>query len=831
MSEGRTLVYPQALACGARPITLPGGRNVLCASVILPFRLSSGEPIKPADWYEAVTMHGGPAAMPDSMAPLPGAEVMLLGALPPVVEESREAFLRCGQAIRNFVLYRDPEAPDTPPATGTEAAVWHEQDNPVGRGGPDDDRIPLIVDSEHPQTPLWLGPTPFDHAVRMRRIGIPDESSGTGWPPDADPSALHDAHDAFWARSFHAGDPLTLTGLSNKDVDTTLPLYRVAMASARLPDGRWVSETARIQCVTLIPAADVAAVIWRAAINTGDDILGEKVGALVVALEDIDGPVRDEQDLAEIAVDRWLDPVHAVDDRPLLPAAMAASVQLPFGPLPSDDPIAQRHAAAESWMREEMGAQDVNPFAPEQAAIADQAQQSITEDAPPDANAVGEMATAALAASKRRHAEAGFKEIDPEAPREPIERGAKLDAEINERLARPYRAPHEVTIAAQIAANASQSMDAKGVLEKLAQARVQNINAPLFWPALNEQEATRFGDEIVNRLSESDFDRHIDISGAIIGTGPGASAATGEASSGTIISGRNLDGLLAEETVWRGVEFENCELRDASLSGAHIENCVFRDCTIERTNLSRTKLTDNQFKNCEIRDLNAREPVWMNCQFEKCLLEKVTLSEPAMRDMDFRDGAWREVQMDQGLLVGVEWRGTEMNVVTFALTHAPHSRFERLSMFKVWAMSKGFPGSVFQEVEAKGCGFLSVCHFDESTFERTRFVETGFTNAVFKDAQFAPGCHFDGCDLSGAVFDNTLLRDTRFLSCSMATSLWGNGTDATGAWFFESALRGVNFNDTRLANAVFADADVDGAVFEPDKTINADFRGTSRSTG
>lgn len=187
------------------------------------------------------------------------------------------------------------------------------------------------------------------------------------------------------------------------------------------------------------------------------------------------------------------------------------------------------------------------------------------------------------------------------------------------------------------------------------------------------------------------------------------------------------------------------------------------------------------------------------------------------------------MQWTEGLLIGIALRGTEMREVTFMNTHAPNSRFERLTMFKVWAMGRGFPGSVFEDVEATTCGFLSGCHFDEARFVRTRFVETGFTAAVFKDAHLAPGCRFEHCDLTGGYFANTELAGVRFLQCGLATSIWSNAK-ASEAWFFGSILRGVDFADTELMRAVFTDADIEGVKFQPDKTIGADFQGTLRAT-
>lgn len=856
MASGRVLVFPQAIGFGARALPVPGLGNVLCASALFPFRLSSGAPVAPADWYRSVALQAGGDTVPDSMAPLPGAEVLVFGPLSPVTGERREAHLRCGAVQRRFLLNVDAENPGAPFPGGPEAAVWHADDNPLGRGGPDDDRRPLIQAAEDRETPVWLGPTPFDHPVRARRAGTPDVLSGTGWPMNADPAVLYEAHPGFWAEKLQPGEPLVFGGLAGDDVDTALPPYRVTIVAGRTDDIDLVP--ARIQCVSLIPQAGLGAVIWRTAIPLGDDVLGESVTVLIAALEDADAPARDARHWCEIAVDRWEDQARALDDRPLLPAALAAAAAAPFA-LPDDDGVAGRHAAAEEWMREETGMPE-NPFAAPGAdaavAGAEQMEDAAGGDDLPNAEDIGDAADAALALGRQRHADAGFDpgDIDAEAPREPEERGANLDEEMARRLAGPYANPAEAVLAERIGAAESDALDAGETLAKVADARILSPSPPLFWAAFNDDEGRRFGDGVADHLAAGDPVRHLDVSGATVdGSGLGTAEAADDAAPAAstqgvgapavaavpgaarhpglrrrTIAGRRLDGLLAEETVWRAVDFVDCEFTAMSFAGGRFENCTFEACSFERVNLSRVVLVHSEFADCAFADLQCSEPSWMDCRFDRCVFERVSLNDIAMRDLAFTGGAWREMQWTDGLLIGVALRETAMEEVTFAAVHAPHSRFERLTMFKVWVMAKGFPGSVFEEVEASTCGFIAECHFDEARFERTRFVGTGFGSAFFTDAHVTPGCRFDTCDFTGAQFVNTQLAGVRFLKCTMATSTW-SAAKAADAWFFGSILRGVDFADSDLSRAVFADADLEGAKLLPDKTIGADFRGTVRA--
>jgi len=822
VSEGRALVFPRAIALGARPLTVPGGKCVLVASACYAFRLSDGAPVEPSTWYETVAAHAGGQVVPDSMVPLPGAELMVLGAVPAVEGPTRRATVRCGTLSRNVILVQDPERPDAPFVPDVEAAVWHQDDNPAGRGGPDDDRPALIVADQDPEVPIWFGATPFDHPLRLRDVGTPDPSSGTGWPPDASAAVFHDAHPAFWSASFSPGDPLTFEGLGRTAVDGRVPPYRVSITSGR-EDGRFHAELARIHGLTLIPSAGVGAVFWRASIDLGDDILGESIHALIAALEDVDSPPSDPEHWGRIAADRWLEPHTAMDDRPLLPRALAASVELPFAMSPTD-PMKERHAAAEAWMKAEVGMDGANPFgelAPEaQTSLAEKViEESENSDSPPDVDAIDEMAASVLAAGRRRHEEAGFKEPPPDA--EPEARGERLDAEIQQRLSGPYQSQRDRGVQRALEDHAVEGLDADEVLLKLAHARRINPDPPLAWPPLNEDEAGRLGDAFHAALEAESPQRHIDVASAVIAGEPGDILSRR-------IAGRRFEGLFAEFTAWRNVAFSDCEFLEASLCQARFKDCEFRQCRFRDTNLSKAEIDGCRFVDCTFAALRIVEPSWMENRFEACRFEEVSLTDAAMRDTVFEGGAWDKVDIADGLLMDMTFRDLEMNSVTLSEVMAPQNRFERVSMTKVWIMSKGPAASVFEDVDADTCGFLGYVRFDASTFTRVRFAKTGFTNAVFADVEFAPGCQFDHCDFSGATFANVAMERIRFLECSMTGSRWSN-VKATNGWFYRALLRGVDFGDTELANAVFADADLAGTRFQVDRTIGADFSGTVRS--
>ncbi len=855
-AHGWSITYPRVIAFGARALAVPGRGNVLCASAVLPFSLADGDLLEPAEWYEAIRSWGGENAVPDSVAPLPGAELLLLGGVSPVTGDGRDCTVRCGAAGAELSLRADPDG-KAGWGMGAEAAVWHETDNPEGRGGPGDQRRPLILDRNRSHRPVWLGSTSYLHPARQRHLGTPPEDSSGGWPADASGASFHDAHEAFWADGLFPGDPLRATGLVDGDIDVDLPPYRVDLVMCRQTDdeplGGWYPVASRVHVVTVVAQAGVGAMLWRGSVDLGADIMGESVVALVAGLSDADAPDRDHEELADIATTRWVEPERSLDDRPLLPESLHDRVQTPFDPDPAGDVHAARVAAAQEWAVAETGLGE-NPFASGDGAHHDvlaQMREAAPGDEAPDLDKMGEIADEVLARSKKKHEEMGFDaESRPDQHASEL-RGDALEAELERRLSLPYQAPREVTIAENLERYPT-GVDPAEMLERLASMRADSPEAPLYWPAFELAEAVRFGERLLERLEEGDLGRHIDVSGVQVGdppeTDPRLEAEPSEEDAfawggeklppmetpgtlGTLerrhmVRGRHFDGLLAEESGWRGILFEDCTFEGTSLAHGRMENCEFVRCTFERVNAAAAEFTDCLFEACVLKELAAADSIWRACTFRECHAEQALFSETGMRDVTFEGGDWLGVQLGEGLFVNVSLVGTALEDVTFSMVRTAHMLFERVSMHRVVALGRGFPMATFREVHIRGSAF-SGCRFDDSVWEGTRVEESGLMNAILTDATFDADCELRRCDLTGAAFVGTSLVGARLVECTLTMSQWG-GADATQAWFFGSMLRGVDFADARLAGAVFCDADINGAVFKPGETIGADFTGTVR---
>ena len=816
MSEGRALVVPNAVGLGMRPLTVPGRGHVMVISCFYAFRLSDHTSIRPAEWYEAVAVRAGPLTIPDSMCPLPGAEVVILGTAAAVTGDPRPARIECGSVRCALDLHADPDDRAAPISLGPAEACWHADDNPGGRGGPDDERSPLLVCREDSERPVWLGPTPFDHPLRLRCAGTPDASSGSGWPSDADPAVFHEAHSSLRAERLDPGTPVVLDGITADSVPSSIPPYRITVTLGN-DDGRFVPTHTRIHALALIPGADLGAAIWRCAVDLGDDIMGEKIIAVVASMEDAGDEVRDPDHWGRIAADRWLEPHKVLDDRPLLPPDLARHVTLPFAPPDADDPILQRHAAAEKWIKDEMGVPDENPFGdgPGASLLDDAREASSSEERPPDPDAIAPIAEQALAMGRKRHADAGFPEKSDEDERAAEHRGEALANEIAERLAEPYAAPRERAFARTVRDMPAGGVDAIETLDRLASTRAMSPEAPLPWPALEEAEAARFGAAIVDRLRREPLPRHADVSGGrIVGD-------TEEIR----ISDTSLEDLLAEETHWERVVFSRCRFSESTFRGATFVQCVFEDCRFEKSNLSGASLVECTLRRCEWDDLQLTEPTWALCEFEDSTLRKVSMVDVAVRDLTVTGGSWHDVSVIDSIWMEVTMRDITLENVTFADAYAPDCRFERADLTRCWVVEKGFVRAVFEDVVADTCGFLNHARFDASRISRTRFTRCGFAGAILDDMTLDASCSFQMCDFSGAVIVDSSLPGVRFVQCTFQSSHWKD-VDATEAWLYRCSLRGLDLRAVALTRAVLADSDLEGTQLAPDSTIGTDFRGT-----
>ena len=808
MFEGRALVHPLRLMLGARAVDRPGTGYCLAVSVLVPFELETGRLVEPARWCQAVAILGA-AVPPDSMAPLPGAELLVLAGPEPVREGRVD--IECGAIeVRLAVRETGGGAIDT----GPRGAAWCERENEWGRRC----EAPSIVDRARPQCPVWLGPTPPDHPARLALAGDCAAGNGPRWGAGASAEIFHDAHRAFRAERIEPRDPIRIEGLTPHPVRARVPPWRISVACGT-SRGVWQALPARIHTLAVAPGAGLAAAAWRAAVDLDPhDPLGLGIEALVASLDDDDDPERGGEDLGRIAVDRWTDPESALDDRPLLPRSLRSRHE-PLGGRPDADPARDRVEEATAWATAGSPVPGGNPYrGPEEARAIREEIEILTEGRDPaslDANAVGALADRALAMARERHEAAGFGE-PPENDEAPEERGPGLDGEIALRLGSAFASVRERDLRSALRVRGEDGADADEILAGLARARAESPAPIPAWAPFAAGEAARFGEAFGRALGAGSLPRFADVSHAAVAGGR--------------IEGGSCLLPLAECTAWQGAVLEDVRIEGGTLAGSTWRGVVLRRCRLEGVNLAEASFEGCVFESCELVDLRGANLTLVGSRLRDCRLERVEWTDPAFRDVTFEGGAWNEVAIAEGVLVGTAFEGTRLERVTFLSTFAPQTTFRGTKLHKVWAMGKGFPGSRFEAVAARTCGFVGNVHFDESTFEDSTFEETGFGGAVFAAARMDERTRFERCDFTGAEFVGARLVGTTMEECGLCASTWED-VDARRIRMRGAVLRGVDLRGVELADAVIAASDLAGTRFTPERTRGADLGRIEHAAG
>ena len=809
MFEGRALVHPLLLLLGARPVDRPGSGHCLTASVLVPFELETGRLVEPARWCQAVAALG--AGPPDSMAPLPGAELIVL--TDPASVRAGPVDIECG-AIRVRLELRD--SGDGAIDIGPCGAVWCERDNAWGRQR----GAPSILDRDRPEQPIWLGPTPPAHPARLALAGAYAVGSGGGWGAGASTKILHDAHPAFRTERIEPRDPIRIEGLVARPIRARVPPWRASIA-AGTSEGDWRALPARIHTLCIAPGAGLGAAAWRASLDLDPhDPLGLRIEALVTALDDDDDPERSAQELGAIAAERWTEPAAALDDRPLLPRSLRAA-HSPLGAWPrsdsESDPVGSRVDDARSWAEEAVPLPGGNPFrGPEQASdIHEELETLVAREDPStlDPAAVGALADRALAMARERHEAAGFGE-PPEDRERPEPRGAQLEREIACRLESAFASDRERDLRSTIRTHANDATDADEVLAGLASARAASPAPMPVWAPLAPGEAERFGESLGRALAAGSLPRHADVTHAVV-------------------EGQRLEGgigtdLLAERTAWRDTVLEDVRFAGGSLAGSTWSGVVLRRCRLEGVNLAQARFEGCRLEECELVDVRASELTIVESTLRACRLERVEWTDPALRDVTFERGTWTEVVITEGLLLGSTIDATALDRVTLVATFAPETTLRDATLHKVWAMGKGFPGSRFEGVAARTCGFVGQVHFDESVIEGSTFEETGFGGAVFNRVRVDENTRFERCDFTGSTFTGARLAGATLTECGFCASTWAD-VDARCARLRGAMLRGVDLRTVDLAGASILESDLAGTRFDPKRTTGADLGGNEHA--
>jgi uncharacterized protein YjbI with pentapeptide repeats len=123
--------------------------------------------------------------------------------------------------------------------------------------------------------------------------------------------------------------------------------------------------------------------------------------------------------------------------------------------------------------------------------------------------------------------------------------------------------------------------------------------------------------------------------------------------SGDLVTGVELNGVVAEHTRLRG-----CELRDVKLTGAELHRCV---------------ITDVRFVDCELSGAMITESSWLRVELRNCRMSGLVVSQSQLRDVRFTEGK----------LDGGDFRMTRLERVVFDSCAMPDADFYEAALTHV----------------------------------------------------------------------------------------------------------------------------------------------------
>ena len=151
----------------------------------------------------------------------------------------------------------------------------------------------------------------------------------------------------------------------------------------------------------------------------------------------------------------------------------------------------------------------------------------------------------------------------------------------------------------------------------------------------------------------------------------------------------------------KGVVFSECAFLDSSFCRAKFNDCEFRKCRFRDTNLSSVELVGCRFVDCTFAELRIGGTELDGEPVRGLLLRGGLADRCGDAGHRLRRGLLDRVDIADGLLMDMTFRGFAMNQVTLSEVMAPQNRFEGVSMTKVWVMAKGPAASVFEDVRSR----------------------------------------------------------------------------------------------------------------------------------
>jgi uncharacterized protein YjbI with pentapeptide repeats len=862
------------------------GRHYLCASLLWPFRLDTGEAVVQAEMWSALAGHAAQGRVFDQGMPKDRAEFLCLGTFhapggTPVTEGALS--VRLGERVKELVVsgpreWRTGRASRPEPIT--ELPIRYDQafggegfeDNPVGRGfaavedpvtGRSSRPLPCVeypgevvtAPTQRPR-PASLEGLDVGWRPRRRHAGTYDEAylreRMPGLPDDLDWRLFNDAPEDQWLDGFLRGDePFELVNLhpDRPRLAGRLPAVRGrAFVERRVDPDRRDSELAfveiplRADTAWFLPEAGLGVMIHRGTMEVADDEAREIV-TLMVAHENLSDDARPLDHYRSEMRDRS-DPQegyrYMLDTTPLLPHGCPCALQ--------------QMAAAGGDAPGELARDNAGRFAEARKAEADTAAHGALDEArerlQPDTGVAPEQAAEAQASL-----DAARRLVDGEAP------ATQAAGELEDIVARlapgsadggavdarriDFAAMDELAEYSRRIAEEEQGRAEAALRERLEDLRAQDSGDERIARGIAEAEAALARLREPPVLPRPDLDADLaEVEAQLRAVDAHAAELARGGMPPEQIRDRLPDLEQVRETLGTAQERLRAQYRE---SAHHLPESRSPHPGEEPERGARLRALEPgdgagaggdyafvDLRGATLRGLDLRDAYLEYVDFTGATLIDVDLGGAILAKAILRDCTFRNVRLEDANvgatdIAGACFEGCDFSEARLGRARIAHARFVdcRFGGRQDLFLDTAFERVAFERCALPGVNLierdLTECAFRGCDLQGANLLQCRLAGADFTEA-ILDAANFVGSPAPRAVFDRARMENVRFIDEPVLNEASFREARLPGANLRGADLAGAIFSAACVEGADFSEADLTGSVLERLRGVGAQFR-------
>ena len=279
-----------------------------------------------------------------------------------------------------------------------------------------------------------------------------------------------------------------------------------------------------------------------------------------------------------------------------------------------------------------------------------------------------------------------------------------------------------------------------------------------------------------------------------------------------------------------GRTWTDADIEEDDVAGVLFQDCVFERVRLVRSTLEKTIFINSRFDDCVLEDCKVVETHWNGCEGEGLRivggeLQRAVFAQAKLRRLDIDqsgDGlVLAESEIERLALNGA---GCKQNAIVlsgnvFGALLAENAQWQGGSAVEVDMTTWTLDNASFER-----CSFIrangDAMDFSSVSFEACNLYQSEFRRARFRAAQ---GSIFAECELAEADFADALLDGALFASANAKDASFERARLAV-ALFPKATLGSANLSGALAAGSVWTDADLTGAQMASMDATRAIFR-------